>query len=147
MPWPWRIWPTNSRSCYAPTASKTCDTPAYSDAHLTHARALAEFLVGRKSGRRDNDVKPAEIAQGWKPPDSGAVGRLRKRLTDMDQHLAHITWTRAAWKVNPPGPWNFEEPNEDFIKTFTDFATFACDGRLPGWEKLDRCMNETKQWR
>lgn len=134
------------RRCYY---MKAKDAPAYSDAHLTHARALAEFLVRRKSERRNpkpNDVTPGQIVPGWKPPDSGAVGRLRTQIGDMDRHLSHITWTRVEWEKNKR-VWDFDQLNADLIEAFTDFATAAKAANVPGWQRLDDCLKDADQWK
>lgn len=74
-----------------------------SSAHLTalliHARALIEFLVGRKGpkGRRwhREDVSPMDLGLADWNPATIVVMRLEKHMRQIDKDVAHLSHTRA----------------------------------------------------
>jgi hypothetical protein len=107
-------------------ARRIHDDNAFLEAHLLHARTLIEFLIGR--GRRHpNDITPEDFVTGWVVPDTDASRRLRGSLTDIDQHLSHLSWKRVEWmhEETDPKPWSYLEIVNDMIAVFGAFVTFA----------------------
>ena len=95
--------------------------------------------MGRPSGHHRNDITPNDFAPGWAPPESEATERLRERLPHIDQHLAHITWSRVDWmkSVEARDEWNFVQLTADLIEIFRAFVKFIRDQSIAGWHTLD----------
>jgi hypothetical protein len=107
-------------------ARRIHDDNAFLEAHLLHARTLIEFVIGRER-RHPNDITPEDFVAGWMVPDTEASRRLAGSLSDIDQHLSHLSWRRVMWmkEETDPKPWNYVEIVDDMIAVFGAFVSFA----------------------
>jgi hypothetical protein len=108
---------------------------AFFEAHLLHARTLIEFLIGRPKGRSRKDIAPEDFVAGWVVPDTPGSRRLASSLLDIDQHLSHLSWTRATWMIdNPDDPrmWRYLEIVDDMYELYSRFVAIAQQEGAPG---------------
>ena len=100
---------------------------------LLHARALIEFVVGRrdqKTGamrRSKLDIDPGDFASDWNPdalppPARDAVERLLVDLPLIDSTLSHLSWERADRGETDKVPWDFARIPSDIVTVFDAFA-------------------------
>ena len=78
---------------------------AYLECTLLHARGLEEFLVMTKGRPRTDDMLRTQFAPEWTPAPADAVYRLGARRSDINKHLAHLTWARVDRPESPAWPW------------------------------------------
>lgn len=82
---------------------------------LHHTRVLAEFYLRKPEREPERYIIAADFLPGWDSTD--LLTNVRKRLRDLDLHLANITETRVAHKVS----WDESEIISDLCQAWGVF--------------------------
>jgi len=91
------------------------------EACLGHARALIEFLGGRKG--RPTDIRAEQYAPSFAPSSS-----LSRWVPLIDRHLAHLSWARALEVSSPQ--WDLKALVDDVVASYGEFVA-ALDAAVP----------------
>lgn len=113
-------------------------------ASLQSPRGLIEFLVGRAGGLpwKSADIQPSDYLDDW-TVDEPEVERLRRRLTEIDKRLAHLSLDRADIPNKPPETWT--DTIERLLRLLDRFATEA--ESAPGADRIQQAICRSREIR
>lgn len=101
---------------------------------LLHARVLYDFFCTPPSSHKDPDGDIDDVSaeqffdapSSWRTIAKNLFPTVSNLITELNKHLAHLTYTRLKTKVN----WNITEMFEDFEESWIQFTTALPNDRL-----------------